>query len=219
MKKISAETLNEQVYNELRRVIMSGYFEPGERLTVRKLVDALGTSQMPIRVALNRLVAEGALSQSETNGSSLIRSPTLEQVTDWMDLRAVLEERAARQSVANLTTSAIDRLDRILLKLEDCQKSQNTKKHLEQNFAFKHLLYSGCQSQTLLRFIDMLWLRVGPFLRVLSFDVFPEVFEPQFERQIIADLKQGTLDRIGDMVHDEIISTKNLIIERADLLT
>src|SRR5690606_26080621 len=52
---------NSLVYRELRNAIMSGAIMPGTTVTIRALAKALGTSQMPAREALRRLVAEHAL--------------------------------------------------------------------------------------------------------------------------------------------------------------
>ena len=53
--------LHENVYQEIRRNLMAGQFQPGEAVTLRGLAGKLGTSAMPVREALRRLVAERAL--------------------------------------------------------------------------------------------------------------------------------------------------------------
>ena len=58
---VERDTMQERVYLELRRALMRGDFAPGETLIVRALSDQFGTSHMPVRDALSRLVAEQAL--------------------------------------------------------------------------------------------------------------------------------------------------------------
>ena len=58
---VERETLNERVYRELKNSIMAGSFKPGSELTLRSVADALGTSLMPVRDAMRRLVSERAL--------------------------------------------------------------------------------------------------------------------------------------------------------------
>ena len=55
------EPLHENVYQEIRRNLIAGQFQPGEAVTLRGLAAKLGTSAMPVREALRRLVAERAL--------------------------------------------------------------------------------------------------------------------------------------------------------------
>src|SRR6218665_3808652 len=54
-------TLSARVYEDLRARIISGQVQPGERLTLAGMASALGTSAMPIREAVQKLAAEGAL--------------------------------------------------------------------------------------------------------------------------------------------------------------
>ena len=56
-RKITHET----VYDSLYASIISGHFEPGKALTIRGLAQELGVSPMPVREAISRLVALGAL--------------------------------------------------------------------------------------------------------------------------------------------------------------
>ena len=63
-----ADNLQEQLYQNLRAALLAGTFKPGERLKIRDLAAAWGTSPMPVRAALQRLVAEGALEQRDVQG-------------------------------------------------------------------------------------------------------------------------------------------------------
>ena len=56
-----SEPLNGRVYARLRAQLMSGVFEPGQVVSIRGLAERLGTSTMPVREALHRLIADNAL--------------------------------------------------------------------------------------------------------------------------------------------------------------
>ena len=58
---VAASKLRENVYNVLRDAFTTGAFAPGDTLSLRDLADQLGTSLTPVREAVRRLVAEGAL--------------------------------------------------------------------------------------------------------------------------------------------------------------
>ena len=61
--QIESATIQVQVYQRLREALFTGMFAPGQSLTIRGLADSLGTSSMPVRESLQRLVAEHALVQ------------------------------------------------------------------------------------------------------------------------------------------------------------
>ena len=58
---VDGGTLWQRVYSELRDFLMVGGVPPGEKVTLRQLTTAFGTSLMPVREAVQRLAAEGAL--------------------------------------------------------------------------------------------------------------------------------------------------------------
>ena len=47
--------MHEQVYQQIVHALMAGHFEPGQKLTYRKVAEQFGTSPMPVRTAaMNR---------------------------------------------------------------------------------------------------------------------------------------------------------------------
>ena len=79
-----------QVYAQLRQAIMTGRFAPGQLLSLRGVAEAVGSSTMPVRAALTRLQAEGALSTAP--GRALMVPPmTLELLDELRDVRISLE--------------------------------------------------------------------------------------------------------------------------------
>ena len=61
VEKIDKATINFIVYSELRSSLMLGKIKPGASLRIQELADQFGTSHMPVREALRRLVSEQAL--------------------------------------------------------------------------------------------------------------------------------------------------------------
>ena len=62
------EGLNAAVYNELRQRLIHGRMSPGHELSTRSIAAELGVSQTPVRDALSRLAAEGALASADYFG-------------------------------------------------------------------------------------------------------------------------------------------------------
>ena len=56
-----APVLHASIYEELRRRLVTGKIVPGVGLSTRGLAAELGVSQMPVRDALSRLAADGAV--------------------------------------------------------------------------------------------------------------------------------------------------------------
>src|ERR1700733_4559939 len=79
----------------LRELILSGEFEAGERMSELPLVERLGVSRTPVRLALAELEHEGLLARLPGGGYA-VREFTLREIEEAVELRGVLEGTAAR---------------------------------------------------------------------------------------------------------------------------
>lgn len=157
---------HEPIYLVLREEIMRGDIRPGDRMVVKPLSERFGTSALPVRQALQRLVAEGALTDEPYRGA---RVP-LRGVDELMDLRRVrcaIEGQAAEWAAERVTGEELERLHALQAKLtgvNDVAKAQN---YLIWNFEFHITLYRAARSPILMPLIERLWLRAGPYLNAL----------------------------------------------------
>ena len=79
----------------LRELLLSGEFAPGARMSELPLVDRLGVSRTPLRLALAALEHEGFL-RVLPGGGYVVREFTRADIDDSIELRGVLEGTAAR---------------------------------------------------------------------------------------------------------------------------
>jgi GntR family transcriptional regulator, vanillate catabolism transcriptional regulator len=79
----------------LRELILSGEFAPGARMSELPLVERLGVSRTPLRLALAALEHEGLL-RGLVGGGYVVREFTQADISDAIELRGVLEGTAAR---------------------------------------------------------------------------------------------------------------------------
>jgi DNA-binding GntR family transcriptional regulator len=57
-KRVRRSKLSEEVYNQMKKMILSGKFKKGQRLVEEKLAHRLNVSRNPIQIALLRLRKE-----------------------------------------------------------------------------------------------------------------------------------------------------------------
>ncbi len=79
----------------LREQILAGEFKPGERMSELRLVERVGVSRTPLRLALATLEHEGLL-RVLPGGGYVVREFTRADIRDAIELRGVLEGTAAR---------------------------------------------------------------------------------------------------------------------------
>jgi GntR family transcriptional regulator of vanillate catabolism len=94
----------------LRDLLLSGEFPPGTRMSELPLVERLGVSRTPLRLALANLEHEGLLENLDGGGYA-VREFTMAEIHDAIELRGVLEGTAVRFAAERGATN--DQLDRM----------------------------------------------------------------------------------------------------------
>jgi GntR family transcriptional regulator, vanillate catabolism transcriptional regulator len=95
----------------LRELVLDGTYKPGKRVPELHLVDRLGVSRTPLRLALQTLEHEGLLERLP-GGGFVVRAFTRAEIDDAIELRGVLEGTAARLAAERLESR--DELARLL---------------------------------------------------------------------------------------------------------
>jgi DNA-binding GntR family transcriptional regulator len=164
--KAADEGLNASVYAELRQRIVTGHISPAHELSTRGLAGELGVSQTPVRDALSRLAAEGAVS---IRSKRRVRVPemTRERFEDLLRCRLLLEPEAAALALPKLNADDIARLREIDAKLDAAIASGDAAGYMQANYDFHFTLYRAQPQRTLVQLIETLWLQFGPYMRVV----------------------------------------------------
>jgi DNA-binding GntR family transcriptional regulator len=167
VERIQQRATNLKVYDQIRDAIVAGRFKPGDTLSTRQFADALGVSQMPVREAFHRLVAEGALENrpNRTIGLPIIGLQEFEEI---VEARTLMESFTAGKSAKNIDERECRRLLRLADAMEVGESNQNNFNYLRLNREFHFAVYKGSGSAELVRMIEQVWLRVGPLLNWIS---------------------------------------------------
>lgn len=213
LTQIEFTPLHERVYGELRRAVIAGRFEPGQKLTSRKLAAALGTSDMPVRAAISRLTAEGGLVQL-SNGTFVLPVLGRDQFREVMELRALLEARATRLACGRIDGKGFKRLQDSARALDKAADDQDIVSYLDANQKLKFTIYEHCGAPTLRSLIEMLWLRAGPALRY-HLTVLPRITKINFHHQAIQALEQNKAAAAGDAIGRDILEGMEAILNVA----
>jgi len=158
--------LHSSIYEELRRRMITGKIVPGVGLSTRGLALEMGVSQMPVRDALSRLAAEGAV-QIRSKRKIEVSAMTAERFTDLLDCRLLLEPEAAVRALPHITPGRLKQLREIDSALDDAMRNGDVIGYMACNFEFHFSIYRANDRPTLNRLIEALWLQFGPFMRVV----------------------------------------------------
>lgn len=158
--------VHEQVYRDLRDLVLFGVLAPGEPVTIQGVVDRLGAGMTPVREALRRLTAEGAL---DSLGNRRIMVPVLDAdaVEDLTEARLAIEPRLAARAAERITPDQIAVLREIDSRLDRGIARGDVEVYLRENHAFHAALNAQAAAPVLTSLTESLWLRFGPSLRVV----------------------------------------------------
>jgi DNA-binding GntR family transcriptional regulator len=185
-----AENLQEHLYQRLREGLLAGRFKPGERLKIRDLAAEWGTSPMPVRGALQRLVAEGAL-EGEPQRSVRVPEMTRERFQQLFQVRLGLEGLAVELAASRLNAAELELLGGCISRMEAALERREVQAYLDDNSLFHLTLYRACANPILLRMIESLWLQVGPFFNRLFTEADLSLRLNDFHEQAFAALQAG----------------------------
>ncbi|MDR3509837.1 MAG: GntR family transcriptional regulator, partial [Caulobacteraceae bacterium] len=159
---VAATVLHASIYEDLRRRMITGKIVPGVGLSTRGLALELGVSQMPVRDALSRLAAEGAV---EIRSKRKIEVPPMnpERFTDLLDCRLLLEPEAAVQALPYITPAKLKQLREIDAALDTAMENGDVLGYMEGNFEFHFAIYRAYYRGILTRLIESHSLHFGPF--------------------------------------------------------
>jgi GntR family transcriptional regulator of vanillate catabolism len=143
----------------LRELIVGGELKPGQRIAELTLVERLGASRTPVRVALVRLQEEGLL-DALPGGGFMVKDFSESDIVDAIEVRGTLEGLAARLAAERgvapvLLAEARDCLDRIdALLAQPALTPECFSGYVGQNGRFHALLVEMAGSDVLARQIE-----------------------------------------------------------------
>ncbi|MEL7564369.1 MAG: GntR family transcriptional regulator [Dehalobacterium sp.] len=147
---LEREILKDKVKKYLMDLIMTGHFEPGDRLVEIQLAKDLKVSQAPVREALCDLQQMGIV-YSERFKGTYVRKFSLDELKDVYDVRAELEGLAIRNAVYYITDQEIDQLEMITKQMRDAAKAGDLLKQISLDNEFHERVMILSRNQILER--------------------------------------------------------------------
>jgi len=204
-------SLEEQAYQSLRKALVEGAFEPGQKLSIRKIAAALGTSPMPARTALRRLTAEQAIDLLPS-GTAVVPRLTRAAFAELGAIRAELEPLAVRLAVP-FVDEAIERtLGHVIEEEMEARRANQADIALRADRQFLFTLYRAAGAPMLMGLIEALWLRRGPHFRDARWVILGRTPTANRHPQILQALRVGDAGRASDELRSEIESTTEYLL-------
>src|SRR6056297_732603 len=201
---------HDRVYRGLRNRIMFGQMPPGQQLTLRGIGREFDVSMTPAREAIQRLVAEGALSMS---ASGRVSTPELsnDRIEELAALRALIEVELASRALPRAHLALIDRLQTINSRIAEDISNRDAVGYIRTNLEFHRTLYLRAQAPAMLAMAETVWLQLGPTMRAL-YGRLRRKDPPHYHRLIIAALKAGDEPSLRLAVRSDVTQGLRMLV-------
>ena len=199
----------EVVRAEIRNLIISGEFAPGERLVESTLAERFQVSRGPVRTALMELERVGLVESVPRKG---IQVATFERtdIDELFDVTLAIERMAAREAAERASEEQIVRLNELLEELGAAQRSGDQEAAVEADLALHRELMTASGNRRLLR----IWTEMSEEIRFVigvAQRALPEIEWARYNRPIIEavarrepELAELAVSSCFDNAHAEI---------------
>lgn len=201
---------HEIVYRRIRDMVLFGELAPGQAVTIQGLVEALGSGITPVREAIRRLTAEGAL-EFKGNRRVCVPEMTPEHLAELGFARSALEPHLAEMAAARVQASDIDALEAMDARVNAAIHKGDIRAYLEQNYRFHTALYAHSGADILCAMVQGMWLRVGPSLRIVC-GRYGTLNLPDKHAEAIAALRAGRSADVAAAIREDIVQGQDQII-------
>lgn len=158
----SARSLADRAFALLRDWVINGQLHPGYPLRVREVADLLGTSVMPAREAVSRLVDAG-LAEQEPYKSARVRRLSVQELEEVYSARILVEGECANLGSTAIAAAELERMEQLHEELLNAASGGDARTALTRDEEMLDILYSAGGNGVLLDIVRGLWDRCRPY--------------------------------------------------------
>jgi DNA-binding GntR family transcriptional regulator len=196
--------LSEQVKEELLDEILSGKYQPGDRLVESQIAREMGISQSPVREALRDLVAMRFVEVSPYKGAR-VRRVQQREVLEIYPVRAALEELAGRLAAERIK-GHLSELEAVVAGMTDAVAAGDARKVASLDVQFHRIILGATGNDILIETWNSLMIEARTFVTTknllnagIGIDDMAKLHQP-----IIDALREGDPARCGAVMREHV---------------
>ncbi len=157
---IPRRSLHDELVERVRRQIVEGALEPGEKISEKDLCVAYAVSRTPLREALKVLAREGLVVLTPNRGAHVSRL-TISDIEEAFPVIGALEGLAGELACAQATDQEIEKISFIHKNMETAYRNKDRLRYSRFNKDIHDALAIAARNPTLNRMREMLDGRVS----------------------------------------------------------
>ncbi len=194
-------SLVDEVADAIRALILDGTLEAGARINEVHLAERLSVSRTPLREAMGRLVAEGAIRARPRHGH-YVKAMTVAEFQEVYAIRPLLDPEALR--LAGLPDRA--RLARLAALNNQLLETRDAEEIVTLDDAWHRMLLADCPNHELTALIDSMMLRTRRYELAYMREVSAARQAATGHGAIIFQLGAGNLDGACAALRENLVT-------------
>jgi len=204
----------QQVVETLRHAIISGRYEPGERLIEASISRELGTSRGPVREALRQLEHEGLVMSFPYRGAVVLGVSEEEVQQVLIPIRLTLERFSFAKALELITEADFAELGKQVWLMEEAAKAGDLQRIVEADLRFHEIVLSKSGRPHTVQVWRSIWPRIrGYFYRYGRHRELSEIVEEH--RELLAALQTRDPELVLGLLEQHIAVTSPVVEQPA----
>lgn len=202
VEPLDKQNLCDDIVKWIKKKILDGELNPGDRIVETLLAREFGTSQTPFREAIRQLAGEGIVTIIP-NKSSIINTFTDKDVFELYTFRTVLEGMAIRLAVQNASNNDIRHLEQFYEQMKSKLKDDSVESLQEDSGYIHYYIFMLSKHSILLSNFNSIAFRIRLLNRMVG-PRFSKEREVSEHWELIEALKSGDPDYAEKIIRDHI---------------
>jgi len=211
MRSLKRESLSNQVFEQIKEMIVRGEIPAGKRMIESKIAESMGISRTPVREAVHKLEAEGLLN-SLPKGGYAVRGLDISDIEETFEIRSILESFASYLAAHRHSNKEIVPLEEKIEEFQRYLDNHNLKELTRINTEFHDLLYALSRSPRLVKMIHNLRDEIYFLRKIILRSVDMACLSNKDHREIIKAIKKREAKKVERLVRDHILRGKEFVI-------
>jgi len=148
-------SLGSQAYEGLKRIILNGQVNPGEKIKEVEIAQALGISRTPVREAINRLEKEGFIEIFPQRGAFVVQVSE-KDVFELFLIRENLEGLAASMAAGKNSEGSLVKLESCIEGFQEPFTEKDIQRYAREDLKFHQTIVMLSEARRLISLISTL---------------------------------------------------------------
>ncbi|MEM0134861.1 MAG: GntR family transcriptional regulator [Thermoplasmatales archaeon] len=206
-----------RVFIQIRELIMSGEYLPGEKLTEQYISDLFNTSRYTVKIALSKIEEEGLVKLDPYKGYTVAKIDLAESI-ELLEARALIEGLIGRIAAVKITENEIRKLREILQDMRNSVEEKDFHTYSKLNTLFHETIYAATKNNGLLKVVSNLKTRVIRYQYKVAYIPGRTPKSLEEHERILNALENHDSEKASEAMQKHVLSVKQTIEEYHKLL-